>query len=61
MNIDFYSVFYNDIPLAQHMTLETAVILVEAMFQKYWREEDLHYTIKKEPPPVGDGPCKETP
>ena len=48
MTCDYYSVLYGELVLAQHMTLETAMLLVEAMFQKFWAEGNLSYTIKKE-------------
>lgn len=52
MNCDYYSVLYGDLVLAKHMTLETAMILVEALFQKFFDEENVAYTIKQEPPEV---------
>lgn len=48
MNIDYYSVLYNDIVLAQHMTLENALLFVKALFQEYYNELDSAYTIRKE-------------
>ena len=50
MGCDYYSVMYSNIPLAQHMTLENALIFIEALFQKFFEEDDISYSIKREPP-----------
>ncbi len=50
MNIDFYSVYYNDIVLAQHMTLENALLFIKALFHEHYNETDIAYSIKKEQP-----------
>lgn len=47
MTCDYYRVLYDDIVIAEHMTLETACLLVRAMFETYYNEPDLHYTIEK--------------
>jgi hypothetical protein len=50
MNIDYYSVWYKDIcSLAEHMSLENALLFVEALFHKYYNEST-EYTIRKEIP-----------
>lgn len=54
MNCDYYSVLYNDIVLAKGMTLETALLLVKALFETYFNEYDIHYTIMKEPQKDGE-------
>lgn len=47
MNSEEYSVLYGDVELARGMTLGTALLLVEAMMQKYHQERGLKYTIKR--------------
>lgn len=46
MGCDTYSVWYKELMLADKMSLENAMIFVEALFQKFWRESG-EYTIKK--------------
>lgn len=46
MTCDYYRVLYIDIVIAEHMTLETAVILVKALFEHFWKEP-CQYTIEK--------------
>ena len=48
MNEYEYSVLYGDVVLARGMTLGTALLLVEAMMQKYFNENPLEYSIKRE-------------
>lgn len=50
MGLDKYSVTVSpEMILAEHMTLETALILVKALFEKYWQEDyGAGYTIIKE-------------
>ncbi len=47
MNCDYYRVLYNEIVIAEKMTIETALLLVKALFEKFWQESDCHYTIEK--------------
>lgn len=47
MNSDYYRIFFHDIVLADHMTLGTALILLEALFQKFYNEPSGQYTIEK--------------
>ena len=47
MNSDYYRILFHDIVLADHMTLETALILLEALFQKFYNEPTCAYTIEK--------------
>lgn len=47
MKNEYYKVLCGDIVIADHMTLETACILVKALFEQYWQELTLHYTIQK--------------
>lgn len=50
MGLDKYSVIVSpEMTLAEHMTLETALILVKALFEKYWQDDwGTGYTIIKE-------------
>ena len=48
MNEYEYSVLYGNVVLARGMTLGTALLLVEAMMQKYFNENPLEYSIKRE-------------
>jgi len=50
MGSDYYSVIVSpELILAEHMTLETALILVKALFEKYWQDDwGAWYTIIKE-------------
>ena len=47
MNCDYYRVLYKGIVIAERMTLETACLLVKAMFEKFYLEPSLQYTIEK--------------
>ena len=38
--------------LARDMTLETAITLVKALFEKYYLEDDIAYIIQKQSKPV---------
>lgn len=49
MTCDYYSVLYEDIVIARGMTIETAMTLVQALFQKFQNEVNVRYTIMKEP------------
>ena len=48
MNCDKYRVMDRENIIAGNMTLETALILLKALFQEYWNEL-VRYTIEKEP------------
>ena len=37
------------------MTLETALLLLKALFEKFWQEPDCHYTIEKMAEEASDG------
>ena len=54
MCCDYYAVYYNDIAIAEKMTIETALLLLKALFTEHWREPDLHYTLVKMPNESGD-------
>ena len=47
MNSNYYRVVYEDIVIAEKMSLETALILVNALFEKFYCELTLHYTIER--------------
>lgn len=47
MTCDYYRVLYEEIIIAEKMTLETALLLVKALFEKFWQEPNCHYTIEK--------------
>lgn len=43
-----YSVYDNNGRIAQGMDLEVAIILLKGLMEKYYNEEDLEFTIKRE-------------
>lgn len=47
MACDYYRVLYEGIVIAEKMTLEIALLLVKALFEKFWQEPNGHYTIEK--------------
>ena len=47
MGCDYYTVLYGGIILAEKMTLETALLLVKAMFEKFYSDPALYYTIQR--------------
>lgn len=47
MSLDYYKVMDKREVVADHMDLETALILVKALFQTYYRESSLELTIAK--------------
>lgn len=49
MNSEYYRILFHDIVLADHMTLGTALILLEALFQKFYNESSGQYIIEKIP------------
>ena len=50
MGCDYYSVWYGEVLLAEHMSIGNACLFIEALFQKFYNEPDLMYTIKRETP-----------
>ena len=44
-----YMVLEGNTIMARDMTLETALMLVCGIAEKYWREPDLEITIRREP------------
>lgn len=47
MACDTYSVWVGNILLADAMSIEHALLFIEALFQKYWNDPVGFYTIKK--------------
>ena len=47
MACDYYSVWYGNVMIADHMFLDDALLLVKALFEKYWDDPSVFYTIKK--------------
>ena len=47
MGCDYYRVLYRDIVIAEKMTLETALLLMKALFQNFYNEPTLQYTLEK--------------
>lgn len=43
-----YSIYDNNGRIAQGMDLEVALVLVEGLMEKYYKDEDLSFTIKRE-------------
>ena len=48
MGCDTYTVRIGSVKLAQHMTLDTAILLAGAMFNKWNNEKNLAITIERE-------------
>jgi len=46
MNCDYYRILFHDIVIAEKMTLETALLLLKALFEKFW-QDSCQYTIEK--------------
>lgn len=55
MNCDKYIIMDRENIIARGMPLETALILLKALFQEYWNDTLVRYTIEKEPMAV----CEE--
>lgn len=49
MNCDTYIIMDRGNIIARDMPLETALILLKALFQEYWNDTLVRYTIVKEP------------
>ena len=49
MGSDTYSVAHGSAILARGMSLDDALLFAQALFNKYWRESNLSYTIAREP------------
>lgn len=59
MCCDYYAIYYNEIVIAEKMTLETALLLLKALMTEYWKETDIQYTLKKMPQPYESNCCVE--
>lgn len=55
MNCDTYRIMDRGNIIARGMPLETALILLKALFQEYWNDTLVRYTIEKEPMAVCEG------
>lgn len=55
MNCDTYRITDRGNIIARGMPLETALILLKALFQEYWNDTLVIYTIEKEPMAVCEG------
>ena len=55
MNCDTYRIIDRGNIIARDMPLEIALILLKALFQEYWNNTLVRYTIEKEPMAVCDG------
>lgn len=55
MNCDKYIIMDRENIIARGMPLETALILLKALFQEYWNDTLVRYTIEKEPMAVCEG------
>ena len=55
MNCDKYIIMDRGNIIARGMPLETALILLKALFQEYWNDTLVRYTIEKEPMAVCEG------
>lgn len=55
MNCDTYRIMDRGNIIARDMPLETALILLKALFQEYWNDTLVRYTIEKEPMAVCEG------
>ena len=49
MGCDTWSVICDHVVIAQGMSLGNATILIEALAQKWWQEEELEIMVRKEP------------
>ena len=47
MTCDYYRVLYRDTVIAERMTLETACILIKALFEHFWEGSSCQYIIEK--------------
>lgn len=50
MGIDYYSVFYKDTLLAQHMLLDYAILFAKAVLNEFWQSNNMEVTIRREVP-----------
>lgn len=55
MNCDKYRIMDRGNKIAGDMPLETALILLKALFQEYWNDTLVGYTIEKEPMAMCEG------
>ena len=55
---DYYRVLLQNIVIADHMTIEDACVLVKALFEKYYQDPALKYSIERM---REEHECKELP
>ena len=55
MNCDTYRIIYGGNAIASGMPLETALILLKALFLEYYNDTAIRYTLEKEPYAVAEG------
>lgn len=55
MNCDKYRIMDRGNIIAGNMSLEIALILLKALFQEYWNDTLVRYTIEKEPMAMCEG------
>lgn len=48
MNCDTYAIIDRGNVIAKGMPIETALILLKALFMEYWNDTMVRYTIEKE-------------
>lgn len=55
MNCDTYRIVYEGNVIASSMPLETALILLKALFLEYYNDTAIRYTLEKEQYAVAEG------
>lgn len=50
MNCNTYAIIVGDNVIAKGMPIETAMILLKALFMEYWQDPVAKYTIEREAP-----------
>lgn len=49
MSLNYYRILYEETIIAEHMTLDIALLLLKALMQEEWREPNLKYSIQRMP------------
>lgn len=47
MGCDYYRILYNDVVIAEHMTIGTTLIVLKALFAEFQNEPSCTYTVEK--------------
>lgn len=50
MEIEFYTVYHKDTPLAKHMRLDYAILFAKAVLNEFWQTNNMEVTIRREVP-----------